>query len=226
MAEEETKVTVEIPISTLNYIKKAKEKLSQHELFTWIKHLSVDEFLAFYFGWTEVSQFCRETFHQVFKEVNNEPLVAKEKPKPKTVLEEQKIQVSPLMKKVVDALAQAKMPLTRKQLQRITNLQNRQVDWILTKLRRKGIVTRAPKSLEWQLTVSPEQVAVKPPTLKKKLLSYINTLKTPFTANQVARRLNISAKTVRLYLYKLRSKGVVEKVGYAQWIMKKKHKYA
>lgn len=215
--EEETKVTIQIPVSTLQMIEKAKEKLSQHKLFTWMKHLSTEEFLAFYFGWTEVSQFCRETLHKIFSEVNSE---APPPPQPSEKRHETKmeplVEVTSIQKQVVDALAEAKMPLTMRQIAEKTGLKLKQVDYALDALKAKGVITRIPESHEWQLAIEPEKVAVKE-IGKDKLLNYIKTIQKPFTAQEIASKLNMAPQCARTYLYELEKKGVVERIAMGKW---------
>jgi len=181
-----------------------------------MKHLSTEEFLAFYFGWTEVSQFCRETLHKIFSEVNSEAPPLQPSEKIHETKMEPLVEVTSMQKQIVDALAEAKMPLTMRQIAEKTGLKLNQVDYALDALKAKGVITRIPESHEWQLAIEPEKIAVKE-IGKDKLLNYIKTIQKPFTAKEIAKKLNMAPKIARMYLYELEKKGVVERIAMGKW---------
>jgi len=215
--EKETKVTLEVSTAVLQMIEKAKEKLAKEPTFNFVKHLSTDDFLNFFFGFSEISQFCRKTFFETLEGITSEGHSRPEEVKPiPEIRVEKSIEklgyISPLMKKVIDALKES-TSLTRRQISESSELPLRSVEWILDDLSKKGIVSRVPQTYEWKLNREiADKYEVRGLTLKERLLDFLKILKEPMSTAEIAKKLDAERKTISEYLWKLQKKGIVERL--------------
>jgi hypothetical protein len=227
----ETKVTLEVSTAVLQMIEKTKEKLAKEPTFNFVKHLSTDDFLNFFFGFSEISQFCRKTFFETLEGITSEGLPSSLEVKaiPEVQIEkpaEKLGYISPLMKKVIDALKES-TSLTRRQISESSKLPLRSVEWILDDLSKKGIVSRVSQTYEWKLNPEiAEKYEVRGFTLKTRLLDFLEAMKEPMATAEIAKKLNAERKTISEYLWELQKKGVVERISISpnltHWKLKEK----
>jgi len=209
---EEEKVTLQVSNQTLRMIEAAREKLSKKERFGWLKHLSVEEFLDFFFGFSEISDYCRRIFFETLNEVTPKDVseVKAEKTKVEEVSEEEAIIVTEHQKKVVDVLKDT--PLTVSQMARLTGLSKGQVNWILDSLKKKGVVERVKGTHEWKLVESAySKIKVHRP-LKDRILEVLRSTNRPIPTVEISRRLNTRRDSVSDVLWKLYKEGLVERI--------------
>ena len=209
---EEEKVTLQVSHQTLRMIEAAREKLSKKERFSWLKHLSVEEFLDFFFGFSEISDYCRRIFFETLNEVTPKDVseVKGEKATVREVSEEEAIIVTEHQKKVVDVLKDA--PLTVSQVARLTGLSKGQVNWILDSLKKKGVVERVKGTHEWKLVESAySKIKVHRP-LKDRILEVLRSTNRPMPTVEISRRLNTRRDSVSDVLWKLYKEGLVERI--------------
>jgi len=193
-------------------IEAAREKLSKKERFSWLKHLSVEEFLDFFFGFSEISDYCRRVFFETLNEVTPKDVseVKGEKAKVEEVSEEEAIIVTEHQKKIIDALKDA--PLTVSQIARLTGLSKRQVTWTLDKLKGKGIIERVKGAHEWKLVKNIySKIKVRRP-LKDRILEVLRSTNRPMPTVEISRRLNAKRSSVSEALWKLYKEGLVERI--------------
>lgn len=216
--EKETKVTLEVSTSVLQMIEKAKERLAKESTFNFVKHLSVDDFLNFFFGFSEISQFCREAFFKSFKEVIDEGPPSPEEAETKAEIQVEKPveklgYVSPLMKKVIDVLKLSKIPLTMRQISDSAEIRLRSAEWILSDLAKKGIISRVPRTHQWRLNLEVAQkYDVRGPAIKERLLEFLKITKEPMSTVEIAKKIDAKRRTISEYLWDLKEKGIVERI--------------
>jgi predicted transcriptional regulator len=205
---ETQKVTLEVSINTYRVIEEARAKLAQNPTFSWVKHLSPDEFLDFFFGLTEVSQFCRKTLMDVFEGIKMEELA-----KPISLKEttpKDKIVVTANQKKVIDCLIDKNMPLTITQISQLIGLSKEKVNNLVDELKRRGILTKVPNSHAWQLTTPQKTYEVKR-EIKESLIQLLKASKTFMSTMELAEKLHTKRKTISQYLWELKSQDLVER---------------
>lgn len=216
--ERETKVSLEVSTSTLQMIEKAKERLSKKTLFEWLKHLSTEDFLNFFFGFSEVSQFCRKTFLETLEEITSEGLPILEEKKPISAVEEKKPieklgYISSLMQKVIDEMKKSEIPRTMRQVSESSNVPLRSVEWILSDLSKKGIVSRVPQTHEWKLNPEvAEKYEVRGLTVRERILDLLKTTKEPLSTEVISNRLSAKRRTVSYELWGLLKEDKVERI--------------
>jgi len=208
---EEEKITLQVSHQTLRMIEAAREKLSKKERFGWLKHLSVEEFLDFFFGFSEISDYCRRVFFETLNEVTPKDVSEVKAEKAKVEEEsEEAIIVTEHQKKVVDVLKDA--PLTVSQMARFTGLSKGQVNWILDSLKKKGVVERVKGTHEWKLVENAySKIKVRRP-LKDRILEILGSTNRPIPTVEISRRLNTRRDSVSDVLWKLYKEGLVERI--------------
>jgi len=204
--EEGEKVTIQVHPYTYLTIKKTRDKLSKHELFTWVKRLTVDEFLDVFFGLSEVSRYCRETFLKVTNELNPEDVIkadVKEKRKEKV-----KLRVTHLQRKVIEALSQ-RQPLLPIQLEEFTGIKSKTVHNVVRDLSRRNIVRHTPTG--WMLNINLSDYELDTATLTDKITELLRVKGDWVSTSELTRELKGKRKSISCCLWKLHAKGVVER---------------
>lgn len=207
-------VNLKVSIQTLKMIEALKQKLSQKERFSWLKHLTAEEFLDFFFGFSEVSQYCREEFFATLKEIDREtattPLTTETTATTTIAEAEAPIRVTETQKKVIDALKEKASSLTMRQIAEATKLTVSQVNAILDHLKKKGIVARVLGTHEWKLNTQKPIIVEK--TTQEKIMNLLESIENPLETTEIAKRTGSKIKTVRAELWQLYKDGKVERI--------------
>jgi len=240
----ENKVKIEIKTITLQVIQKAKEKLAEIPEFNFVRYLSVDDFLDFFFGLSEVAQFCRASFFKtIFSEISKEMNLTTEKttsPQPSdqgltsspeltSGTEEKKTvetlgTISGRQQKLIDKLKE-KGKLTKRQICEMTKLGDREVSWDLETLLKKGIIVHVPSTFEYELVPGmAEKFKVEIP-LSDRITDLLKMSGEALTSSEIAKKVDEKKATVLASLHRLEGKGTVEPIqagNQLKWLLTKK----
>lgn len=225
---EEEKVSLEIGTRTLKLIEKAKERLTNHPRFTWVKHLSIDEFMDFFFGLSEVSQYCRQTFVETVNKISENDLmavaavpvathVAPATPSATSVKQVEKVELMGYLPskqlEIIQALKGSNIPLTMRQLATVTKLPTKYVRHALSVLSKKSIIQRVPNTFAWRVNLEVAKgYGRKEIPIIEKLKRFLANQEEAMSTAEIARRVGANRKTMSQYLWDLHDKGLVERV--------------
>lgn len=121
--------------------------------------------------------------------------------------------ISKRQKKLIDALKEKGIPLTKKQIANVTGLKVKEVEWDMTALSRKGIISQIPNSYEWEL--NPDMAAkfvLREPTIQEKIVKLLETTTKPMSTPEIATGIDVEPRSAGEALRILEGKGVVEKI--------------
>jgi len=201
-----SKVKVELSSDTIHTLEKAKNLLSQHENFTWIKHLPLDGFIDFLFGTSDLAKYSRQVLNEVLKV--EEPVL----PKPSNP----KGYYRPHHAEIIKLLLKEKVPLNVAYMAEKLGKTTIQMKSLLKFLRDRGIVRKKGYRSYFIDEDTLKQYALKK-TIKERIYEVLKGKK--LTMKQIVKAIpDENPQSVDAEVYHMKSKGLIIQQGEYFWL--------